>query len=237
MLIEYRWAANDDRLRQYATELVAFAPNGILAFGGTAARIFRRVAGDLPVVFVNTSDPVASGLVGSLARPEGNMTGFLSIEYGRSAKWHKLLKEIAPQGTRAAVIRDPVSVGGTEQFDVIQGAASSFGVEISPIDARDNRVIEHGILKFVRRSNSGLIVTTGRIARYHRDLIIALAKQYALPAVYSNRYYVIAGGLMAYGADLIEQLRQAAGLRQSDPQGRKASRPSSAGAQEIRIGN
>jgi ABC-type uncharacterized transport system substrate-binding protein len=210
--IEYRWAAvDDDRMRQYATELVAFAPDVILAFGSTAARALRRETRDLPIVFVNTSDPVASGLVESLARPGGNATGFLSIEYGRSTKWLELLKQVAPQVTRAAVIRDPASVGGTEQFGVIQGAASSFGVEVSPIDARDNRVIERSVLKFVRQSNSGLIVTMGRLARHHRDLIVALAKQYELPSVYPNRYYVTAGGLIAYGADLIEQLRQAAG--------------------------
>jgi putative ABC transport system substrate-binding protein len=187
--IEYRWVAvDDDRMRQYATELVAFAPDVILAFGSTAARALRRETRDLPIVFVNTSDPVASGLVESLARPGGNATGFLSIEYGRSTKWLELLKQVAPQVTRAAVIRDPASVGGTEQFGVIQGAASSFGVEVSPIDARDNRVIERSVLKFVRRSNSGLIVTMGRLARHHRDLIVALAKQYELPSVYPNRY-------------------------------------------------
>ena len=210
--IEYRWAAvADDRMQQYATELVAFAPDVILAFGSTAARAFRRETLDLPIVFVNTSDPVASGLVESLARPGGNATGFLSIEYGRSTMWLELLKQVAPQVTRAAVIRDPASVGGTEQFGVIQGAASSFGVEVSPIDARDNRVIERSVLKFARQSNSGLIVTMGRLARHHRDLIVALAKHYELPSVYPNRYYVTAGGLIAYGADLIEQLRQAAG--------------------------
>jgi len=210
--IEYRWVAvDDDLMRQYATELVAFAPDVILAFGSTAARALRRETRDLPIVFVNTSDPVVSGLVESLARPGRNATGFLSIEYGRSTKWLELLKQVAPQVTRAAVIRDPASVGGTEQFGVIHGAASSFGVEVSPIDARDNRVIERSVLKFVRRSNSGLIVTMGRLARHHRDLIVALAKQYELPSVYPNRYYVTAGGLIAYGADLIEQLRQAAG--------------------------
>jgi putative ABC transport system substrate-binding protein len=133
LLIEYRWAAtDDDRLRQYATELVAFAPNVILAFGGTAARSLRCEVSDVPVVFVNTSDPVASGLVGNLARPQGNMTGFLSIEYGRSVKWLELLKQTAPRVTRAAVIRDPASVGGTEQFDVIQVQRRHLGWRSAP---------------------------------------------------------------------------------------------------------
>jgi ABC-type uncharacterized transport system substrate-binding protein len=210
--IEYRWAAIDDNLmRGYATELVAFAPDVILAFGSVAAKAVERESREVPIVFVNASDPVGAGLVESLARPGEQATGFLSIEPGMSTKWLELLKQIAPQVTRVAVIRDPTTVAGAGQFGVMQGAASSFGFEVTPIDARDNRAIEHAILKFVRRSNSGMIVTTSRIARHHRGLIIALADQYRLPTVYPNRYYVTAGGLIAYGADFAEQLRQAAG--------------------------
>src|SRR5262249_25612613 len=152
-----------------------------------------------------------AGLVESLARPGGQATGFLSIETGMSTKWLELLKQVAPQVTRVAVIRDPTTVAGAGQFGVIQGAAPSFGVEVTPIDARDNRAIEHAVFKFLRRSNSGLIGTPSRLARHHRHLIIALATHYQLPTVYPNRYYVTAGGLISYGADFIEQLRKAAG--------------------------
>jgi putative ABC transport system substrate-binding protein len=210
--IEYRWAAIDDTvMRQYATELVASAPDVILAFGTVAARAIERESREVPIVFVNAADPVGVGLVESLERPGGQATGFLSIEAGMSTKWLELLKQVAPQVTRVAVIRDPTTVAGAGQFGAIQGAGSSFGVEVTPIDARDNRAIERAIFKFLRRSNIGLIVTTSRLARHHRDLIIALATQYQLPTVYPNRYYVTAGGLISYGADFAEQLRQAAG--------------------------
>jgi putative ABC transport system substrate-binding protein len=152
-----------------------------------------------------------AGLVASLGAPGGNTTGFLSIEYGMSTKWLELLKEIAPRVTRAAVIRDPTSVGGAGQFGVIQGAAPSFGVDVSEIDARKAGSIKHAVSKFVRGLNDGLIVTTNRLVRYHHDLIIKLAARYKLPAVYPNRHYIIAGGLISYGADLIDQQRQAAG--------------------------
>jgi putative tryptophan/tyrosine transport system substrate-binding protein len=212
MQVEYRWApADDDRMRRHATELVASAPDIILTFGSTATRAVQRETRELPVIFVNAADPVGAELVESLARPGGNATGFLSTEYGMSTRWLELLKQIAPQVTRAAVIRDPTSVAGAGQFGAILGVASSLGVEVSPIDARDNKTIEHAVLKFVRRTNSGLIVTTGRLAKHNRDLIIALAAQYQLPTVYPNRYYITAGGLIGYGADVIEQLRQAAG--------------------------
>ena len=209
--IEYRWAAIDDNLmRGYAAELVAFAADVILAFGSVAAKAIERESREVPIVFVNASDPVGAGLVESLARPGGQATGFLSIEPGMSTKWLELLKQVAPQVTRVAVIRDPTTVAGAGQFGVLQGVAPSFGVEVTPIDARDNRAIEHAVLKFLRRSNTGLIVTTSRLARHHRGLIITLADRYQLPAVYPNRYYVTAGGLLAYGADFAEQLRQAA---------------------------
>ncbi len=210
--IDYRWAAvDDDRVRRYAAELATLAPDVILAFGGTALRASQRAAPTLPIVFVNTSDPVGAGFVESLARPGGNATGFLSIEYGTSTKWLELLKQIAPRVTRAAVVRDSEAVGGGGQLGAIQGVAPSFGVEVSPIDVRDAAGIERAISAFARGGNGGLIVTTSRLARHHRDLIIPLAARHKLPAVYPNRYYVTAGGLIAYGADFIEQFRQAAG--------------------------
>jgi putative ABC transport system substrate-binding protein len=203
-------AIDADRIRQYATELVELAPDIILAFGSTALRAIQRETLALPIVFVNATDPMA-GLVASLGAPGGNTTGFLSIEYGMSTKWLELLKEIAPTVTRAAVIRDPTSVGGARQFGVLRAAAPSFKLDVSEIDARKAGSIKHTVSKFVRGSNDDLIVTTNRLVRYHRDLIIKLAARYQLPTVYPNRYYIVAGRLISYGADLIDQLRQAAG--------------------------
>jgi ABC-type uncharacterized transport system substrate-binding protein len=208
--IEYRWAIDDDRIRRYATELVAVAPDVILAFGSTAARAIQRETLTLPIIFVYASDPVGVGLVASLAHPGGNATGFLSIEDDVSTKWLELLKQIAPHVTRVAVIRDPASLAGAGQLGAIQRAVPSFEDEVSPIDARDARAIESGVLRFARGSNGGLIVTTNRLARNHRDLIVGLAARHELPTVYPNRFYIIAGGLISYGANFIDQLRQAA---------------------------
>jgi putative ABC transport system substrate-binding protein len=210
--IDYRWAVDDDRIRRYATELVAFAPDVMLAFGSTAARAIQRETLTLPIIFVYASDPVGAGLAASLARPGANATGFLSIENGMSTKWLELLKQIGPRVSRVAVIRDPTSIAGAGQFGAMQGAAPSFGVDVSSIDARDIKAIESAVLRFARRSNGGgLIVTTNRLARYHRDLIVGLAARHEIPTVYPNRYYVIAGGLISYGANFADQLRQAAG--------------------------
>jgi len=210
--IDYRWAVVDgDRIRQYAMDLVALAPDVVLAFGSTASRAIQRETLGLPIVFVNATDPIGAGLVSSLGEPGGNATGFLSIEYGMSTKWLELLKQIAPHVIRAAVLRDPTSVGGAGQFGLLQGAAPSFGMDVSPIDIRKAGDIDHGVSRLARGSNVGLIVTTNRLGRFHRDLIIKLANRYELPTVYPNRYYIISGGLISYGADLVEQLRQAAG--------------------------
>jgi putative tryptophan/tyrosine transport system substrate-binding protein len=210
--VDYRWAAvEDDRVRQYAAELVGLAPDLVLTFGNTATRAVQRAAPALPIVFVYTADPVGSGLIASLGRPGGQATGFLSIEYGTSTKWLELLKQIDPQVSRAAVIRDPETASGVGQLGAIQGAAPTFGIEVSPIDARDAAVIERAVGAFARGSKGGLIVTTSRLARHHRDVITALAARYKLPAVYPNRYFVAAGGLACYGPDFIDQLRQAAG--------------------------
>lgn len=212
MRIDYRWGAVDeDDLRRYAAELVALAPDVILATGTSTVRALQRTTNILPIVFAATGDPVAGGLVASLARPGGNATGFISIEYGMSPKWVELLKQIAPPLTRVGTLRDPTTAGGLGQFGAIQGVASSFGVEVSPIDSRDAKAMERALGAFARGANGGLIVTTSRFARLHRDLIITLAARHKLPAVYPNRSFVIAGGLMSYGTDYIDQFRQAAG--------------------------
>jgi putative ABC transport system substrate-binding protein len=210
--IEYRWGAVlDDRVRQYAAELVALAPDVILASGGTAVRELLRATATVPIVFVTVADPVGGGLVASLARPGGNATGFLSMEYGTSGKWLELLKQIAPRVTRAAVIRDPTATSGGGQLGAIQAVAPSFGVEVSPIDARDAGGIERAVAAFARSSNGGLIVSTSRLAAVHRELIITLAARHRLPAVYPFRVFVTSGGLVSYGPDTIDPFRRAAG--------------------------
>jgi putative ABC transport system substrate-binding protein len=164
----------------------------------------------VPIVFLNVTDPVAAGIVESLARPGGNATGFTSFEYGLSAKWLELLKEIAPRVTRVGVLRDPAQGSGTSQLAAIQAVAPSLGVELRPIDVRDAPEIERAVTAFARASNGGLIVTSGTMAIIHREVIITLAARHKLPAVYSLRYYVASGGLISYAQDNVDQYRRAA---------------------------
>jgi putative ABC transport system substrate-binding protein len=210
--IDYRRGAGDtNSTRRYADELVALAPDVILASGGTAMGALLQATRTIPIVFTQTPDPVAAGFVTSLARPGGNATGFTTSEYGMSGKWLELLKEIAPNVTRAAVLRDPTIPAGIGQFASIQSAAPSFGVELSPVDVRDASEIERDVTAFAHGSNSGLIVTSSALAAFHRELIITLAARYRLPAVYSYRYFATSGGLISYGPDPIDQYRRAAG--------------------------
>jgi ABC-type uncharacterized transport system substrate-binding protein len=209
--IDYRWSASSpDNARKYAAELAALAPDVMLTSGTIALAAVQQISHTIPVVFVNLIDPVSGGFVESLARPGGNATGFLLFEYGLSGKWLELLKEIAPRVTRVAALRDPTQGTGTGQLGAIQSAASQLGVEFRPVGVRDAREIERGIIDFARGSNGGLIVTAGTQARDHRELIIGLAARYRLPAVYFNRLFVEAGGLISYGADTIDPLRRAA---------------------------
>jgi putative ABC transport system substrate-binding protein len=210
--IEYRWVPVDDnRVRRAAAELVASTPDIILAMGGTTVRALQQATAAIPIVFVNVTDPVGGGLIDSLARPGGSSTGFLSFEYGMATKWLELLRQIAPRATRTAVVRDPTATSGGGQFGAIQGAALSLGMEISPIDARDAGGIEKAITAFTRLPNGGLIFTQSRFARRYRELIIALAARHKLPAVYFDRHFVAAGGLISYGIDYVEQFRGGAG--------------------------
>jgi ABC-type uncharacterized transport system substrate-binding protein len=210
--IDYRWPAGDaERTRRYATELAALAPDVILAGGGSVVPSLLQATRTVPIVFTQTPDPVGAGFVNSLARPGGNATGFLLYEYGISAKWLELLKEIAPRVTRAAVIRDAAIASGTGQWGAIQTAAPSFGVEVSPLNLRDAGEIERDVAAFARSSNAGLIVTASTLAVVHRDLIFTLAARHKLPAVYSSPFLVAAGGLISYGPDSIDPHRRAAG--------------------------
>jgi putative ABC transport system substrate-binding protein len=210
--IEYRWGASDaERSRRYAVELIALAPDVILSSGSPSVAALQQAIRSVPIVFVTVVDPVGSGFVESLARPGGNITGFTLFEYGISAKWLELLKEIAPRVTRVAVLRDPALASGGGQLGAIQSVAPSFGVELSPVGVRDAGDIERVITAFARGSNGGLIVTGSPLATAHRELIVALAAQYRLPAVYPQRYYVAGGGLISYGADTTDPFRRAAG--------------------------
>jgi putative ABC transport system substrate-binding protein len=209
--IDYRWGAGSaDNTRKYAAELVALAPDVILATGPTVEQVLQATR-TVPIVFVIAPDPVGSGFVDSLSRPGGNATGFMLFEYSLSAKWLELLKQIAPAVTRAAVLRDPATTSGVGQFAVIQSVAPSVGIEVSPVNVRDAGEVERAVKAFARSSNVGLIMTAGPLTSTHRDLVISLAAQHKLPAVYNNRSFADAGGLISYGANFIDQYRQAAG--------------------------
>jgi len=209
--IDYRWGAGDaERFRRYAAELVALAPDVILASGATVTAL-QQVTRTIPIVFAQVTDPVGLGVVESLARPGSNATGFTPSEFGISAKWLELLKEVAPGVTRAAVLRDPIVTAGPAQLAAIQGVAPSFGVELKPVDIRDRSAIERALASFARSPNGGLIVTVTPAAAVHRHLIITLAARHRLPAVYGYRYFVMDGGLISYGPDTIDQYRRAAG--------------------------
>jgi len=208
--IDARWGAGDaGAIGSAATELAALAPDVIVASGSAAAAILQATR-TVPIVFVSVPDPVGSGFVESLAQPGGNATGFIMFEYGLSAKWLELLKEIAPGVTRAAVLRDPAIVAGIGQFAVIQSAASSVGVDVSAINMHDGAEIERAVTAFARRPNGGLILTASALAAIHRDLVVSLAARYKLPAVYITRYFVAGGGLVSYGPDFVDQYRRAA---------------------------
>ena len=210
--IDIRWGEDDaDRERQYAAELVALAPDVILAAGTQGLAALQRVTRTLPIVFVGVGDPVGAGFVDSLARPGGNTTGFMVYEYSLSGKWLELLKEIAPIVTRAAVLRDPDSRAGIGQFSAIQAAARPLGVEVNPIGVRDAGEIERGVAAFARAANGGLIVTPSGRVSLHRDLIVAVAARHKLPAVYPFHYMVTDGGLISYSPDWVDQYRPAAG--------------------------
>jgi putative ABC transport system substrate-binding protein len=210
--IEYRWGAGGaDNIRKYATELVALAPDVVLATGGTSLGPLLQASSTVPIVFANVPDPVGSGFVESLAKPGGNATGFMQFEYNLSAKWLELLKQIAPGVTRAKVLWDPAITAGIGQFAIIQSVAPSVGIEVSPVNVRDAGEIERAITVFARSSNGGLIVTGSALALVRRELIVTLAGRHKLPAVYFDRAFVTAGGLISYGAVLIDQFRGAAG--------------------------
>jgi putative ABC transport system substrate-binding protein len=210
--IDYRWGGGDpDQMRRYATELAALAPDVILATGSPTIIALQQAGVRVPIVFVAVIDPVGAGFVDSLARPGGNVTGFTTHEYGTSAKFLELLKEIAPRVTRVAVFRDTTSPAGTAQLAAIQTAALSSGMELRPVSVRNAGEIEHAITAFAREMNGGLIVPASGLAIVHRELILELAARHRLPSVYPYRFYATDGGLISYGPDIADQFRRAAG--------------------------
>ena len=207
----YRWGDGTSAIMQkYAAELVALAPDVILADSSAAVSSLLQATQTIPIVFAVVADPVGAGYVESLARPGGNVTGFAAQEYAVSGKWIELLKEIVPHLTRVAALRDSAIAAGPGQFGALQAVAPSFGVELRPVDLHDPGGIEHGIAAFAKGSNNGLIVTGSPLATLHRNLIITLAAQHKLPAVYYERSFVTAGGLISYGPDMLDQCRRAA---------------------------
>jgi putative tryptophan/tyrosine transport system substrate-binding protein len=210
--IEARWGEGDEAvIRKHAAELVALAPDVIVATGGTGAEVMLKATRTIPIVFAIVPDPVGSGFVERLSRPGGNATGFMQFEYNLCGKWLELLKEIAPSVTHAAVLRDPTFVAGIGQFAVIQAVAPSVGIEISPIDLRETNQIERAIATFAESPNGGIILTASGKAAFNVNLVIAAAARYKLPAVYDQRAYVAAGGLISYGSNFADQFRRAAG--------------------------
>jgi putative ABC transport system substrate-binding protein len=210
--IDYRWGgAGADAMAKYAAELVALAPDVILAAASVSVAALLQITRTIPIVFVQVIDPVSAGYVASLARPGGNATGFTIIEYGFSGKWLELLREIAPRITRAAVIRDPTVAAQIGQMGAIQSVAPSLGVELLPVEARDASEIERAVTAFARSGNGGLIVLSGNRALANRELIITLAARERLAAVYADRVFVTGGGLISYDTNRTEQYRRAAG--------------------------
>jgi len=210
--LEIRWATPDAaKVRQQAAELVALAPDVILATGGSSMAPLQQITRTLPIVFVQVPDPVAAGFVDSLARPGGNATGFTQYEYGVGGKLLELLKEIRPALTRAIVLRDPTTPDGIGQFAAIQAMGPSLGVELRPIGVREPVEIERAVSTISREPGGGLIVAASGLAIRHRELIITLAAKHRLPAVYPYRFFVIDGGLVSYGPNSIDPYRRAAG--------------------------
>ena len=209
--IEVRQIGGDaDRGRSDAAELVALAPDVILTIGSAAVGPLQQATRTVPIVFVNAPDPVGAGFVQSMARPGGNITGFSNFEYSMSGKWAELLKQIAPNVTRALVFRDPAIAAGIGQFAAVRSVAQNLGIELTPVNVRDTDEIERSVAAFTRSGSGGMIVTSGGTGS-RRKLLIGLASRHKLPSIYPYRYYAVDGGLMTYGANTLDPLRRAAG--------------------------
>ena len=210
--IDTRFAtASATEIRKHATELVARGPDVILAHGASTIRPLQQATRSIPIVFPIVADPVSAGIVRSVARPGGNVTGFMTAEYGMAGKWLELLKEIAPGITRAAVFRDPAIISGASQFAAVQAVSPYIKVEVTPLPVSSASEIESDVAEFARSSAGGLLITSGPGPQHFRELIVALAIRHKLPAVYPERFFVSAGGLISYGVNYGDQYRRAAG--------------------------
>ncbi|HXZ21391.1 MAG TPA: ABC transporter substrate-binding protein [Pseudolabrys sp.] len=210
--LDIRWGEDDvEHHRRYAAELVALEPDVVIASGTLSVTALQRISRSLPIVFVGVTDPVGAGVVNSLAHPGGNVTGFMIYEYSLGGKWLEILKQIAPSVTRVAVLRDATNPAGIALFGAIQAVAQSLGVQASPVGMQDAGEIERAITTLAQSPNAGVIVTPSASASAHRDVIVALAAKYKMPAIYYRRYFVDKGGLMSYGHDDLQQYRDAAG--------------------------
>lgn len=224
LLLDYRWGAGDAGLfRKYAEELVALAPEVILATGTPVVEALQRVTRTVPIVFVTVVDPVYAGFVESLARPGGNTTGFTLFEFSMCGKWVEFLKEVKPQVTRAAVLWDPTLASGTGQLAAIQAVAPSFGIELIAIDVHDAGAVERSVAEFAKAANGGMIVTASTLTLVHRKVIIALAERHRLPAIYGDRTFAAAGGLISYGPNRVDPYRRAASYLNRILKGEKPS--------------
>jgi ABC-type uncharacterized transport system substrate-binding protein len=222
--IDTHWSAvNAAETRRHAAELAALAPDVILAHGSSTVGPLLQATRTVPIVFPVIADPVGAGFVDSLARPGGNATGFMELEYSMGGKWLELLKEITPNMVRAAVLRDPSQGSGTNQFAAIQAVAPSLMVEVTPVGLRDTDEIERAVSSFARSPNGGLIVTAGAATVLHSNLIVTLAARHKLPAVYNERSFAAGGGLVSYGPDFVDQYRRAAGYVDRILKGEKPS--------------
>jgi putative ABC transport system substrate-binding protein len=222
--IEYRYSAgNPELFRKNASELVALAPDAILAASTLSVAALLQLSRSIPIVFTSVSHPVGAGIVDSLAKPGGNATGFMLAEFSVAGKWLELLKQIAPELKRVAVLRHSGNPAGIAQFGAIQAMAASLGVAVSPIDVQDAGEIERAVAAFARSANGGMVVTGSATATIHRELIITLAARHKLPAFYNDRFAVASGGLFSYGPDLVDQYRRAAGYVDRILKGEKAA--------------
>jgi len=222
--IDYRWGGgNADDMQKYAAELVALAPDVIMAAGGTSIGPLFHATKTVPIVFANVPDPVGSGFVETLSRPGRNTTGFMQFEYNLSGKWLELLKQVMPSVTSAGILWDPTLTAGIGQFAVIQSVASSLGVEVRAINLRDAEEVDRAVAAFAESSKGGLIVTASALALVRRERIVALAARHKLPAIYFQRIFVDSGGLISYGPDFMDQYRRAAGYVDRILRGEKPS--------------
>jgi putative ABC transport system substrate-binding protein len=209
--LDFRWGVDAEHVRKNAEELIALNPDVIVAASAPAVLALQQATRKVPIIFVAVTDPVALGLVESLARPGGNATGFSPGELGLGAKWLQVLKEMAPALTRVGVLHSPTNSGSVSQFAIVQAAAPSLGLELSVIDTADKATIEQAVAAFARSPNGGLLALRIVENVSLRDSLIALAAQYRLPAIYPLRTFATAGGLASYGPDVAEEYRQAGG--------------------------